>query len=230
MSIIATLALSAALVHPTCSWDNPGANRYTGSIRDAIEHYQDIPKPIRERLQQRVGTHQYDDLVEIRRESIIGRDEYNPEIRDMHFGQRSVCATVSRTKWKGSEVQDGLVYCEENHCILVPSICGNVSRIVRKSQAVAKRSGTESTGGGAMILSSPPPPVVAFVPTMALPPMVEQTGSPFRTTSFDTSHTGGGGWYPIMPPIIPAVPEPTQWELIIVGLVGLALVMWYRKR
>ena len=69
----------------------------------------------------------YDDLVVIRRDSITGNADYRPTIRDMHFGTRAVCRSVTRTSWTASMQERGLVYCDSGNCILVPTVCRNVS-------------------------------------------------------------------------------------------------------
>ena len=73
----------------------------------------------------------YDDVVTIRRDSISGKHRYGTTIRDMHFGARQVCRTVDRSGWAPQMQERGLVYCESGDCILVPTVCRNVSRIRR---------------------------------------------------------------------------------------------------
>jgi hypothetical protein len=127
----------AAAVQPTCSWDRPGHNPYTGGAAAAIDRYVDIPAAVRGTLKRRMKEGQSDDKVSITRDGIIGKNQYNPQIRDMHFGSSSLCNTVTRTKWAADRIEPGAVYCVGEHCILVPKICGNVSRITRGAPAVA---------------------------------------------------------------------------------------------
>lgn len=139
MSILLAVTLAAAAtVQPSCSWDHPGVNPYTGQASAAIDRYTDIPAAVRSTLKRRMEEGQSDDKVTITRDGISGRSKYDPAIRDMHFGAASVCATVTRSKWSAQRQEPGAVYCVDEHCILVPKICGNVSRISRQPDAVAK--------------------------------------------------------------------------------------------
>jgi len=142
MSLVlsAVLAASAATL-PQCSWDRPGVNPFMGDVVAAVDHYQDIPVAVRERLKQRMRERQYDEVVSIQRDAVKGRSEYGSEITDMHFGAGSVCKTVSRKQWAPQAEERGLVYCEDKQCILVPTVCRNVSRIKRKLAAVAPARG-----------------------------------------------------------------------------------------
>ena len=149
MSVAFALTLAAiSTVQPHCSWDRPGVNPYTGSAAAALERYSDIPAEIRAELKRRIEQGQPDDKVSIKRDSIGGKYAYEPAIRDMHFGRASVCRTVTRAKWSAERDEPGVVYCAKEHCILVPKICGNVSRVSRsKAPATA--------------MAPPPPPPAA---------------------------------------------------------------------
>ena len=112
-----------------CSWDQPGHNPFMGDVVAAVDRYTDIPLATRTRLKQRMAKRNYDDIASIRRDSIEGKSRYEAKIRDMHFGVGRVCATVSRQAWLPSHQERGLVYCEGRECIIVPTVCRNVSRI-----------------------------------------------------------------------------------------------------
>ncbi len=139
MSLIATLALavSAGSTLPQCSWDRPGVNPFMGDVVAAVDRYQDIPAATREKLKARMKARNYDDIAVIERDGIKGKATYAPEIRDMHFGPGAVCRTVARTKWTATTQERGLVYCEDGQCILVPTVCRNVSRIRRLDKPTA---------------------------------------------------------------------------------------------
>lgn len=139
MSLIATLALavSAGSTLPQCSWDRPGVNPFMGDVVAAVDRYADIPAATREKLKARMKARSYDDIAVIERDAIKGKAAYAPEIRDMHFGPGAVCRTVTRTKWTATTQERGLVYCEDGQCILVPTVCRNVSRIRRLDKPVA---------------------------------------------------------------------------------------------
>jgi len=139
MSLIATLALavSAGSTLPQCSWDRPGVNPFMGDVVAAVDRYQDIPAATREKLKTRMKARSYDDIAVIERDAIKGKASYAPEIRDMHFGPGAVCRTVTRVKWTATTQERGLVYCEDGQCILVPTVCRNVSRIRRLDKPAA---------------------------------------------------------------------------------------------
>jgi hypothetical protein len=102
-----------------------------GNVVAAVDRYKDIPAATRTKLKARMAARQYDEIATIRRDSIEGLARYAPDIRDMHFGQGQVCSTVTRARWTQQMQERGLVYCEDGHCILVPTVCRNVSRITR---------------------------------------------------------------------------------------------------
>jgi hypothetical protein len=124
----------------TCSWDRPGHNPFMGDVVASIDRYVEIPTPVRIKLKERMRQHRYDDLVSIRRDSIEGKRRYEPQIRDMHFGWDRVCSQVSRSGWSDAMRERGLVYCESGHCILVPTVCRNVSRIALAPDATSAAS------------------------------------------------------------------------------------------
>lgn len=124
------IATAAALtVVAACSWNNPGSNPYMGPVPDAVYSYTDIPKPVQDRLRDRMQRHDYDDIVLIGAETIVGAHTYG-DLRQMHFGTNKRCEQVDRSKWDG-RLERGLVYCEAEHCLIVPTVCRNVSRVTR---------------------------------------------------------------------------------------------------
>ena len=149
------LAMSSATTLPSCSWDRPGADPFMGDVVAAVDRYKDIPAPIRTALKKRMAQRQYDEMATIRRDSISGLQRYSREIRDMHFGQGRMCRTVTRDAWSPTTVERGLVYCESEHCIIVPTVCRNISRITRLPPE--KTSGAGSGVGGPMLPAASPP-------------------------------------------------------------------------
>jgi hypothetical protein len=139
MPLLLAVTLAAA-IQPACSWDNPGHNPYTGGAAAAIDRYTDIPEAVRSTLKRRMAEGQSDDKVSITRDHIAGKYQYDSAIRDMHFGRASVCSTVTRDKWAETRNEPGAVYCVGEHCILVPRICGNVSRITRTAPAAVAKA------------------------------------------------------------------------------------------
>ena len=136
MSLIATVLLAASTTGSgaalaQCAWDKPGANPFMGDVVAAVDRYHDIPVHTRAKLKTRMKARSYDDIAVIGRDAITGKAAYAPEIIDMHFGTGRICRTVTRSKWTSAMQERGLVYCEDGHCILVPTVCRNVSRVTR---------------------------------------------------------------------------------------------------
>lgn len=145
--LIAAMLASTPAPVAACSWNRPGHRAFMGDVVAAVDRYQDIPAPVRAKLKQRMAVRQYDEIVTIGRDAITGRARYGSQIRDMHFGEGQVCGSVDRSGWRADAQERGLVYCEDGHCILVPTVCRNVSRIQREGPAVAGSAGLAGPGG-----------------------------------------------------------------------------------
>ena len=124
------MVLTVAAAIAVCSWASPGADPYMGDILAAVERYRDIPPEVRGALKARMLAHQYDDIAVITRDTIRGVQTYT-DLRDMHFGEGRLCGRPSRALWSTQHVERGLVYCEAEHCLIVPTVCRNVSRVTR---------------------------------------------------------------------------------------------------
>ena len=203
----------------TCSWDRPGHNPFMGDVVAAVDRYIDIPTTVRMRLKQRMQARQYDELVLIRRDNIVGRERYQPAIRDMHFGLDQVCREVTRERWTDKMQERGLVYCEQGHCILVPTVCRNVSRIERRPDPIARADSPEAGPPDGELNFDPPsagprsndgamPSLEAHGPERIVtqPPMFADTppaGSAMSLADADpdvTPPTFGGPWPPGLKP------------------------------
>ncbi|WP_219135979.1 MHFG family PEP-CTERM protein, partial [Janthinobacterium sp. UMAB-60] len=114
-----------------CSWNRPGADPFMGDVVAAVDRYPDIAPQVREELKARMRARQYDEIVVISRDAIRGKGNYDARISDMHFGPGRVCRNVTRSGWSEQMQERGLVYCVQSVCILVPTVCRNVSRITR---------------------------------------------------------------------------------------------------
>ena len=215
----------------TCSWDSPGHNPFTGDVAAAVYRYKEIPRSIADRLSARMVKLQYDDVAEITRDRIKGQAEYT-DLRRMHFGKKSVCAgAVSRSKW-GSRVERGLVYCEETHCIVVPTVCNNVALVTKVPAAVPQERGLAPppaeplvaepsvVGPGFVFKMLEPTLVLVPGPTLQDQPSIYSVPYPLypymREPYYIYMPRGG------LPPVT-AVPEPATWLLILTGLAGLTL-------
>lgn len=246
MSIVAALALAAsAMTVPQCSWDRPGVNPFMGDVVAAVDRYKDIPATTRAKLKERMQKRQYDEVVEIRRDGIRGKASYDSDIRDMHFGAGSVCTTVTRAKWSDKMLERGLVYCEDGQCILVPTVCRNVSRITRKEPmaatpvASAAREGDEPesllemdpTGAGVPSSSGAPSDAGAsFEQILSAEPSAAGVSTPTFSSlsSLSAVPALSIGTLQSTSSVTPTtVPEPESWALM---LAGLATVGWIARR
>ncbi|MGZ8259882.1 MAG: MHFG family PEP-CTERM protein [Caldimonas sp.] len=191
-------------------------------------------------------------VVSIRRDSIEGRGTYSPMIRDMHFGKGRVCRSVTRSGWTPAMQERGLVYCEGRECILVPTACRNVSRILR---ATVGDEGVDEPPGpptGPPLADAGPTPLPFPAPPAAPegePTFASAGGTPDGPVpgGGEPPWGGGGTWPggpppvvptilpPILPPIVspppvgppPPIPEPETWAIV---LAGLAVLAWVQRR
>jgi len=254
MSLLATLALaSSGVTLPVCSWDRPGVNPFMGDVVAAVDRYQDIPAATRAKLKARMARRDYDEIALIERDRITGMAQYAPEITGMHFGQGGVCKTVTRAKWTDKMQERGLVYCEDGQCILVPTICRNVSRIRRTADAplsIAPAAGPAAPpaeGDQPLAFDAPgagPAPVAPGAPGSFVNP--GPTVTPTSFTPITTPPITGGPTItpPTIPPVqppttlppgeppttIPAVPEPGTWMTLLAGMAAIAAVARRRRR
>lgn len=235
MAFLLATATAALLVQPVCSWDRPGVDRYRGTPAAALAHYRDIPAADRAALAQRINAGTPDDMVRISRTAIAGHHQYEARIADMHFGTGRLCRTVTRARWKPAHSEAAAVYCVNGECVLVPEVCGNVSRI-RKIVT----SGTDSPGatGGA-----PPPPDIlpptlqaAPIPSYpAVPPSSDElppwaeSAVPFLPVPLLGNPSPGRELSNPMPLPLAPVPEPSTWAMLLGGLAMLALGGWRRR-
>jgi len=261
MSVVLSMALAASLqTSAHCSWDRPNQRPFTGDVVAAVDHYRDLPPDVRQRLKARLQRHDYDDLVEIRRDRIEGLRHYEPEIRGMHFGANAMCRTVSRRGWANDHVERGLVYCDTGHCLMVPTVCRNVSRVVpRPSEAPPLVF--EPPGAGPVVppadagppepdvpVAAPPPadgpPLVFTGPPAASPPAVPRLLPPAWVPPPLVTVPGpgpGGGWPPAVvppamvppevPPIPPQLPPPVpEPASFVLMCAGWALLTAWARR
>ncbi|NHZ61027.1 MHFG family PEP-CTERM protein [Massilia genomosp. 1] len=239
-----------------CDWDRPGVHPFMGDVVAAVDRYRDIPPLVRARLKERMAERNFDEFVTIGRDSIKGQNYYDPKIRDMHFGAGTVCGKVSRAGWSARARQAGLVYCEGDHCILVPTVCRNVSRIDRLGSSGPSRGrpGTGGPGASTSLADEPAPPESELDIALrggsattrpVLPERAPATppGSIAYQGSIPVTPIGTGGFGPPfrdgpttgidLTPVpetnVPAVPVPEPGQSMMMGL-GLVAVMSAARR
>lgn len=111
----------------------------------AVESYRDIPAHVRQRLRERMERREYDDMAVITRDAIVGEHGAYGYLRGMHFGAGRQCSEVDRSAWARGHEERGLVYREAEHCLIVPTVCRNVSRVTKLPMLVLP---DEPTGAG----------------------------------------------------------------------------------
>jgi hypothetical protein len=161
-----TMAIALAAAVQTCDWTQRGRDPYRGTMTAAVERYPDIPAPTRRALAARMERQQFDEVVAIRRHGVDGY----AGMRDMHWGAGRVCrGPVDKTGWTASDEEIGLVYCEAGHCLIVPTVCRNVSRIERLPQArTALLEVPGGTGGAAVQAGDVLPAALVDIPQILL--------------------------------------------------------------
>lgn len=226
----------------SCSWDNPGQSVYQHRPVKALLSY-DISTEQRHDLTAKMAQLRYDDVATISRDGIVsdrGTAEY-VNLRAMHFGNGRVCRTVTRSKWTDSMKEVGLVYCSvaggnREVCVIVPTVCNNVSLVDRKLLSGMGPAGPQMGLGAPMgpinYLGTAPmpkdatelvfePPTAgkiepALTPVAQLRPDPTQYGLPVLWGVYQTSPIPGGVY--LAPPPVPDIPEPSTWILLGLGL------------
>ena len=223
------MSASALIVIAACTWANPGANPYAGAVPTAVHAYRDIPVAVRNKLEARMQRREYDEIADIRRDSIVGPGAEYVDLRSMHFGGGRLCSTVDRTAWTAQHVERGLVYCEAAHCLIVPTVCRNVARVTRIRRLVALEAAPGTVGTPAL---ADTPYAVLFPPLeLPSPGTAGEPTQPAARGSFVTlAYTpplwpGPGAWVPL-----PPINEPPTSLLFLVGAGVLVLLRNNRRR
>lgn len=230
--MFSALAVSAVILN-SCSWDSPGANRYIGTAANAVNNYTDIPKPVRDILIKRMDSKKYDDIVEITRNSISGKNVYS-DLRDMHFGKNQICKSVTREKWKTTALERALIYCEQGYCIAAPTVCGNISRISKKEDEEIidppTSAGSNSLGGRSFVEQSQEK--IEFLPvSIQVPDYYPIIKKP------ETEATPGYPPHDLPPPYSPPpiyvtpppIPEIPSWLMFIIGLAVIYRIKFIKR-
>ena len=236
--MIYALALSAAI--QSCDWTHRGRDPYRGTMTAAVERYSDIPQDVRRKLATRMERQQYDEIVSIRRDGAVG---YGP-LYDMHWGAGRVCrGPVWTGAWGASDEEIGLVYCVAEHCIIVPTVCRNVSRIDRIPKQSIRRQLLSIDGGmdadsiadvaPVKLIDLPQISVQVDPPMQGLPelPFAERTGI---VSTKDDMMIFTIPFSSLLPQALPepvvAIPEPSVWQLLLLGLALVGIAIWRGQR
>lgn len=220
---IAALALAATV----CSWNNPGMSPFMGDVVAAVDNYYEIPNNVRIVLKEKIGKHKYDDIATIARNSIQGTSSYG-NLRQMHFGDGTICPAVTYD-WPVGVEERGLVFCEQNYCIIIPTVCRNVSRIDRLQTNNFLKQETREYSANISEATEVVIDPVAF--SLSETNTEETPDDSFRTWVYSN--------YSMALPFIHAafpigavapIPEPSSGFLILLGLAAIAAFNWYRRR
>ena len=143
LNLIMATAMAAALAGG-CSWAHPGANPYRGDPPAALADFA-MPEETRRQLHAQMAAHRYTDVVTITRDGIVGQRQYG-DLREMHSGHGQVChGGVDRSAWSAKHEERGLVYCVGETCVIVPTVCNNVSLVTRKPDEASVLEGEDES-------------------------------------------------------------------------------------
>lgn len=131
--LLALLGMLPAIAGAACDWSKPGSAPYRGpgdvTAATAVESYRDIPADVRADLAERIRGQREDALALITRDGITSPQGTASALRDMHWKGGMCVGPVVRTAWAADRVEAALVYCSAGHCVVVPTVCGNVARV-----------------------------------------------------------------------------------------------------
>lgn len=125
--------LETVAIAAVCSWANPGAAPYrrgpaTNTVAAAVARY-GFPLDVQVELVRKERRIEQDAVVTITKQGMYAPNGTATNLRDMHWRNGLCRGTVDISKWAEGHSETALVYCVREHCIAVPIVCGNVSRI-----------------------------------------------------------------------------------------------------
>jgi hypothetical protein len=143
MNLIVAAAMASAAANG-CSWAHPGANPYRGAPEAVLADFA-MSDETRRQLRALMVARRFTDVVTITRDRIHGQHEYS-DLRQMHSGHGQVChGSVDRSAWSAKHEERGLVYCVGETCVVVPTVCNNVSLVTRKPEQEPLQSGADES-------------------------------------------------------------------------------------
>ncbi len=198
INLLMTTVMATA-VAGGCSWAHPGANPYRGDPPAALADFA-MSEDTRRQLRARMAARRYTDVVTITRDGITGQSRYG-ELREMHSGHGQVChGSVDRSAWTPTHEERGLVYCAGDTCVIVPTVCNNVSLVTRKPDEAPALSGADEPIDISPAAGPPPATpdeVVAQGPESGPLEFIAAEGAPVAPDSPNGGSSGGsgpGGW------------------------------------
>jgi hypothetical protein len=76
--------------------------------------------------------------VDIGQRGIVGSPAIDfGDVQGMHFGKGRRCDTVDRSQWPLGRTEPAAIYRRGNYCIVVPTVCGNISWATCHSNGLA---------------------------------------------------------------------------------------------
>lgn len=250
IELIMTVVMATS-VGSGCSWAHPGANPYRGAPAAAIADFP-MSEDTRRQLRALMEAHRYTDVVTITRDDIVGKGHY-ADLRMMHSGRGELChGGVDRSQWSATHEERGLVYCVGDTCVIVPTVCNNVSLVSRRPDEPPLQSGMAdgpidiSPAAGPPVAQEPVGPALAgngpldFMPAAG----VAAPGGIGAAGDGEGGGGGGGAGFPTPPTpggsccssgtgvvVTPtsAVPETPVWALLLAGLATVLTVRLKRR-
>jgi hypothetical protein len=138
--IVANVVSAVVAAASGCSWAHPGANPYRGDPVAVLADFA-MPEETRRQLRTEMAAYRYTDIAIITRDDIVGRERYG-DLREMHSGRGQTCrGAVDRSAWKSEWKELGIVYCVGETCVLVPTVCNNVSLVTRMTDKKGPAAG-----------------------------------------------------------------------------------------
>lgn len=165
--VLLVLGMLPAVAAASCDWSRPGAAPYRSAsdwtAATAVESYTDIPAAARADLVARVRGQREDALLLIGRDGLHSPQGAATGLRDMHWRDGLCRGAVSRAGWAPGHVEKALVYCSGPHCVAVPAVCGNVSRVTFEPHAVREAQLQQWGGAPGRVHHVPEPSTAALL-------------------------------------------------------------------
>jgi hypothetical protein len=240
-------AVVASTVGSGCSWAHPGANPYRGVPAAVLADFA-MADDTRRQLRVLMAARRYTDVVTITRDHIAGQHAYS-DLRQMHSGHGQVChGSVDRSAWSPTHEERALVYCVGETCVVVPTVCNNVSLVTRQPEEDPLQSGADEPIDISPAAGPTPPSSEDVAAQDHVSDPLEFTsnrgdpgtgGDGAAASNFPSPVPGGGGGGggggdipccgnvptgpvdPVVPPVVTPsspVPEAPEWSLLLGGM------------